>query len=142
MRLLDVDTWELVGFQNELIRHFMLAADVVGVVSGSLCMTRTDQHSWKGSWWDWVWMVPVDQSYNCTSRLVPIHVFREHLACFFNVKIIMFHKLKFIHQIGGFTVSKRGEGIRIGGFRTSESFGGDVVGACFIGSVVVKRGSF
>ena len=30
VRLLDVDTWELAGFQNELIYHFMLAADVVG----------------------------------------------------------------------------------------------------------------
>ena len=25
-----------------------------GVESGSLCMTLTDQHSWKGIWWDWV----------------------------------------------------------------------------------------
>ena len=33
VRLSDVDTWELAGFQNELIRRFMLAA---GVVSGSL----------------------------------------------------------------------------------------------------------
>ena len=30
VRLSDVDTWELAGFQNELIRRFMLAADVVG----------------------------------------------------------------------------------------------------------------
>ena len=30
VRLSNVDTWELAGFQNELIRHFMLAADVVG----------------------------------------------------------------------------------------------------------------
>ena len=29
VRLSDVDTWELAEFQNELIRHFMLAADVV-----------------------------------------------------------------------------------------------------------------
>ena len=29
VRLLDVDTWELAGFQNKLIRRFMLAADVV-----------------------------------------------------------------------------------------------------------------
>ena len=27
--LSDVDTWELVGFQNELICHFILAADLV-----------------------------------------------------------------------------------------------------------------
>ena len=31
VRLLDVDTWELAGFQNQLICHFMLAADMVGV---------------------------------------------------------------------------------------------------------------
>ena len=30
MRLSDVDTRELAGFQNKLIRHFMLAADMVG----------------------------------------------------------------------------------------------------------------
>ena len=30
VRLLDVDTWELVVFQNQLIRCFMLAVDVVG----------------------------------------------------------------------------------------------------------------
>ena len=30
MRLSDVDTWELAGFQNQLIRRFMLAADMVG----------------------------------------------------------------------------------------------------------------
>ena len=29
VRLSDVDTWELAVFQNELIPHFMLAADVV-----------------------------------------------------------------------------------------------------------------
>ena len=32
VRLSDVDTWELAGFQNDLICSFMLAA----VVSGSL----------------------------------------------------------------------------------------------------------
>ena len=30
VRLSDVDTRELAGFQNKLIRHFMLAADMVG----------------------------------------------------------------------------------------------------------------
>ena len=33
VRLLDVDTWELAGFQNELICHFILAVDMA---SGSL----------------------------------------------------------------------------------------------------------
>ena len=30
MRLLDIYTWELAKFQNQLIHRFMLAADVVG----------------------------------------------------------------------------------------------------------------
>ena len=30
VRLSVVDTWELVGFKNQLVRSFMLAADVVG----------------------------------------------------------------------------------------------------------------
>ena len=29
VRLLDVDTWGLAGFQNEFVRRFMLAADKV-----------------------------------------------------------------------------------------------------------------
>ena len=36
VRLTDVDTWELVGFQNKLICHFILAVNMVGVASGSL----------------------------------------------------------------------------------------------------------
>ena len=35
MRLLNVDTGELAGFQNELICHFILAAES-GLASGSL----------------------------------------------------------------------------------------------------------
>ena len=27
-----------------------------GVESGSLCMTLTDEHSWKRIWWDCVWI--------------------------------------------------------------------------------------
>ena len=30
VRLSDVDTWKLAGFQNQLICHFMLVADMVG----------------------------------------------------------------------------------------------------------------
>ena len=30
VRLSDIDTWELVEFQNELIGRFVLAADVIG----------------------------------------------------------------------------------------------------------------
>ena len=33
MRLSDVDTWELAGFQNELICHF---TSVVGMVEGGI----------------------------------------------------------------------------------------------------------
>ena len=36
VRLSDVDTWELSGFQNQLICRFMLAATWSRVVSGSL----------------------------------------------------------------------------------------------------------
>ena len=36
VRLLDVDTWELAGFQNELICYFILVANMVGLASGSL----------------------------------------------------------------------------------------------------------
>ena len=35
-----------------------------GVDSGSLCMTLTDQHSWKGIWWDYVWMATGRSGFN------------------------------------------------------------------------------
>ena len=34
MRLSDVDTWELAGFQNQLICHFMLSATWLGWYPG------------------------------------------------------------------------------------------------------------
>ena len=51
VRLSDVDTWELAGFQNKLICRFMLAADMVGGGIREFVndVTRTDQHSWNGS---------------------------------------------------------------------------------------------
>ena len=36
VKLLDVDTRELAGFQNQFICRFMMAVDVVGVVFRSL----------------------------------------------------------------------------------------------------------
>ena len=38
VKLFDVDTWELVGFQNELIRRLMLAADMVGGGIQEVCV--------------------------------------------------------------------------------------------------------
>ena len=46
-----------------------------------------------------------------TSGPLPIHKFREHLSCFSNVESITFFTLELIHQVGGFTVSKGGDGI-------------------------------
>ena len=36
VRLSDVDTWEMAGFENQLICHFMLVVDVIMVASVSL----------------------------------------------------------------------------------------------------------
>ena len=36
VRLSDVDTRELAGFQNQLICHFVLVVDMIGVASESL----------------------------------------------------------------------------------------------------------
>ena len=46
VRLSGVDTWELAGFQNELICCFILMA---GMVRSGLREFVNDQHSWKGS---------------------------------------------------------------------------------------------
>ena len=58
VRLWDVDTWELAGFQNKLIRRFMLVADVVG---GSIWefMNNADGKGAGGIGCGWV---PVGQS--------------------------------------------------------------------------------
>ena len=45
--LTDVETVGVSGLEDKLVRSFKLAVE-----SGSLCMTLTDQHSWKGIWWD------------------------------------------------------------------------------------------
>ena len=50
--LTDVETRGMSGLEDKLVCSFILAA----VESGSLCMTLTDQHSWKEIWWDCVWM--------------------------------------------------------------------------------------
>ena len=65
MKLSDVYTWELAGFQNQLIRHFMLAVDVVGVGIWEF-VSNTDGPAFlerelvrlgmDGCWWDWVWL--------------------------------------------------------------------------------------
>ena len=47
MRLVDVNTRRLSGLNYELVCRFKLAVDRLRVVSGSLCMLWTDQHSEK-----------------------------------------------------------------------------------------------
>ena len=42
---------------------------------------------------------------------MPIHTFQEHLTCFSNVNCITFLTLKLVHQVGGFTAGKGGDGI-------------------------------
>ena len=51
--LLDVVTGSVSRLEEELVCSFNLVADVNLEEPGSLCMTLTDQHSWKGT----VWMV-------------------------------------------------------------------------------------
>ena len=56
-----------------------------GVASGSLWMTQMDQHSWKGSWWDWVCMG------TGRSEFTPIYIFREHLMLLQWKKLYIFY---------------------------------------------------
>ena len=41
---MDVKTGGVSGLEDKLVCSFKLAADMVWVESGSLCMTLTDQH--------------------------------------------------------------------------------------------------
>ena len=54
--LTDVETGGVSGLEDELVCSFKWVADVVWGGVCSLCMTLTDQHSWKGIWWDRVWI--------------------------------------------------------------------------------------
>ena len=48
----------------------------------------------KRGWWGLVW---IELVHDCTHILMPIHVFQEHLTCFFNVKSITLHTWKVVH---------------------------------------------
>ena len=57
-----------------------------GVESGSLCMMLTDQQSWKGIWWDWVWMATGRSGFETVVvETVSIHAVRERVVGFFNI---------------------------------------------------------
>jgi hypothetical protein len=59
-----------------------------------------------------------------------------------SVKSITFCTLQLVHQVGGFTVSKVGIGIKQDGVRTTEHLGRDVDGACFAAGMVAREGTF
>ena len=47
-----------------------------------------------------------------------------------------------VHKVGGFTVSKSGDGISQVGVRASEWLGGDVGGTCLAAGMIAGEGSF
>ena len=49
---MDVETRGVLGLEDKLVCSFKLVPMWSGMESGTLCMTLTDQHSWKGIWWD------------------------------------------------------------------------------------------
>ena len=59
---------------------------------------------------------------------MPIHIFREHLTCFPNVNFFRFFTLELVYKVGGFAVSKGGDGISETGVWAGERFGRDVDG--------------
>ena len=74
-------------------------------------MTRMDQHSWKGSWWDWVWMGTSRSEFTTlqVERFSLTHL--ESVTCFPNVKNFTFFTLELVYEVGGFSVGKGGDGI-------------------------------
>ena len=57
---------------------------------------------------DRYWYVRV---HKCISGPVSSHTFYENLTCFYNEKSILFCTLELVHQLGGFTIRKGGDGI-------------------------------
>ena len=49
VRFTDVNTGRLSGLKYKLVCHFKLVVDMVGMASGSLCLTWTDQSSLNSS---------------------------------------------------------------------------------------------
>ena len=72
---------------------------------------------------------------------MPINTFREHLTCFPNVKSFTFFTLELVYQVGGFAVSKGGDGISEAGVGAGERLGGDVDGTCLAAGMVAGEGS-
>jgi hypothetical protein len=130
VRLSDVDTRELAGFQNELICHFMLAADVVGGGIWEFYEYRgRTSIPGKGAGGIMCGWVPVSQEFTT----VPINMFREYLTCFPNVKSFTFFTLELVYQVGGFAICKSGDGISEAGVGAGERLGGDVDGTHLAG---------
>ena len=55
-----------------------------------------------------------------------IYTFREHLTHFSNVKSFTFFTLELVYKVGGFAVSKDGNGISEAGVGAGKRLGGDV----------------
>ena len=53
------------------------------VESGNLCVTLTDQHFWKGIWWDLVWIATGRSGFD---TVVPIHAVGKGATGFSNVE--------------------------------------------------------
>jgi hypothetical protein len=69
-------------------------------------------------------------------------MFQEYLTCFSNVKSITFCTLVFVHQVGGFIVSKSSDGIGQVGIGAGEWLGANVDEVSFAVSMVAGGGSF
>ena len=72
---------------------------------------------------------------------VPINRSREHLTCFPNVKSFTVFTLELVYEVGGFSVSKGGDGISEAGVGAGERLGGDVDGTCLAAGMVAAKGS-
>ena len=93
--LTDVETGVVLGLVDKLVCSFKLAADVSGVESGSLCMTLTDQHSWKVIWWDCVWIATGRPGFNNRGDETEyIHTVGKGATGFSNVESITFSTLQ------------------------------------------------
>ena len=84
-----------------------------GVESGSLCMMLTDQQSWNGIWWDWVWMATGRSGFETVAvKQCPfMWSERERAADFSNVKSIAYITLGLVDKVHRLAVGMGSYGV-------------------------------
>ena len=110
-----------------------------GMESGSLCMTLTDQQSWKGIWWDWVWITTAISGFNTVVVIrCPFHTVWKRAASFSNIKSIAYITLELVDKVHRLAVGMSSYGVSEVGTTAGEQVDGRVNGAGLVPGYIAR----